>query len=193
MASPQRRPDPNQLRELEDMQHRDVQKEIAPRWRFGYWWWAWIIIFVAIWWVSFGWGNSGGYIWGNHGAAAARPANDAVLAGPGVPILNATNKKIYIGQAFSVQNAPVQHVASHKALWIGNLNNSVPMLIVAPSGANAGDFAHGEWVNVAGRIQKAPPANVAAKEWGLKPAGVQRLETEGAYVQATELLRAMRR
>lgn len=193
MASPQRQPDPQQPRELEDMQHRDLQKEISPRWRFGYWWWAWLVVFGCIWWLAFGWGNSGGYIWGNHGASAARPANDAVLSGPGVPILNASNKTVYIGQAFNIRNVPVNQVVSHQAAWIGSANNSIPMLVVVPHGDNAGDFAPGQWVNVTGRIQKAPPANVAAKQWGLNQANVQRLETEGAYVQANQFLRDPRR
>lgn len=192
MASPQQRPDPQQPRELEDLQHRDLQKEVSPRWRYGFWW-VWLIVLVAIWWVAFGWGNSGGYIWGNHGAPSARNYNDATLAGPSVPILNAANKSIYIGQAFNIRNVPVEQVVSPQALWIGNVNNSVPMLVVVPAGANADSFAHGEWVNVTGRIEKAPPANVAAKQWGLSQANAQRLETQGVYIQANQFIRALRR
>jgi len=192
MASPQRRPDPQQLRELEDMQRRDVQREIGPRWRFSFWW-VWIVVFVAIWWVAFGWGNSGGYIWGTHGAGAS-VANDAVIAGPGLPILNASaaSKHVYIGQAFVIRNVPVERAASPRALWIGNVNNSAPMLLVVPAGGNALAFVHGEWLNVSGQIQKAPPEAQAQQQWGLSPADAQSLEKQGAYIQGTQAIRALR-
>ena len=151
MASPQRR-DPQQLREFEDMQHRDVQKEIGSGWRFGYWW-IWIAIFIGIWWVAFGWGNSGGYLWG--GRRAAAPMNDTALAGPGVTILNATNKARYVGHAFQVRNVPVEAQAGNQAFWIGSMTNSVPMLVVLPKAGEAANIRNG-WFNVAGQVEKAP-------------------------------------
>lgn len=197
MASPQRRPDPATLRQpenlraLEDMQHRDVQREIGSGWRFGFWW-IWILIFVGIWWVAFGWGNSGGYVWGAHGAGAARSVNDAVLSGPGLPILNAptTQKHIYAGQAFIVRNVPVERVAGAQAVWIGNAQNSTPMLLLVPAGGNASSLVPGEWLNVAGKIQKAPPAAQAQQQWGLNSPDVQALEKQGVYIQGTQVLRA---
>lgn len=187
MASPQRR-DPRQPRELEDMQHRDVQKEIGPGWRGGYWW-IWILIFVGIWWVAFGWGNSGGYVWGGH-HRAAEMTNDTALGGPGVPILDASNKTRYIGQAFQVRNVPVQAQAGNQAFWIGSTTNSAPMLVVLPKAGEAADI-HNGWFNVAGQVEKAPPAAQAQQQWGLSQQDAQRLESEGAYIQATQAIRAL--
>lgn len=192
MATPQQRPDPEQPRELEDMQHRDLQREIGPRWRFGFWW-IWIIVFVAIWWVAFGWGNSGGYIWGHHGAA--RPVNDTMTAGPGLPILDAStaDKHNYVDQAFIIRNVQVEQVANPHAMWIGNANNSVPMLLMMPGNASTRSFAHGEWANVSGQIRKAPPAAQAQKQWSLSPTNTRLLETQGVYIQGTQVARALRR
>lgn len=191
MASPQRRPDPENLRQLEDMRHRDVQREVGPGWRFGFWW-IWILVFVAIWWVAFGWGNSGGYVWGHGRAVATEPANDAVLSGPGLPILNAAtpSKHIYIGQAFTIRNVPVERVAGAQAVWIGNAQNSTPMLLILPSGSNTSALAPGEWLNAAGRIRKAPAAAKAQQQWGLSAADAQALEKQGAFIQGTEVIRA---
>ena len=191
MASPQRRPDPENLRELEDMQHRDVEREVGPGWRFGFWW-IWILIFVGIWWVAFGWGNSGGYIWGNHGAHSALHANDAVIGGPGLLMLNAStpSKHLFIGQAFVIRNVPVERAASQHAIWIGSALNSTPMLLVVPAGLNALAFAHGAWLNVAGQVDKAPPAAQARQLWGLNPADAQALAKQGAYIEGTSVLRA---
>jgi len=193
MASPQRRPYPEQFRELEDLQHRDLQREIGPGWRFGFWW-IWILVFIAIWWVAFGWGNSGGYVWGHGRAAATESANDAVLRGPGLAMLNAgtPNKHLYVGQAFDIRNVPVERVASAQAVWIGNAQNSTPVLLVMPAGANTTDFAPGEWLNAAGQIRKAPPAAQAQQQWGLDAADAQALEKQGAFIQGTQVLRAPR-
>jgi hypothetical protein len=193
MASPQRRPDPENLRELEDMRHRDLQREVGHGWRFGFWW-IWILVFIAIWWVAFGWGNSGGFVWARHGAGASQAVNDAVLSGPGLPILNAgiAGKHACLGQAFIIRNVPVERVAGPHALWIGNANNSIPMLLVAPADLNARSFAHGEWLNVTGRIQEALPPAQAQHQWGLSTADAQALQKQGVYIQANSVLRALR-
>jgi len=168
-----------------------VQREIGPGWRFGFWW-IWILVFIAIWWVAFGWGNSGGYIWGHSRAAATESANDAVLSGPGLAMLNAgtPNKHLYIGQAFEIRNVPVERVASAQAIWIGNEQNSTPVLLVMPAGANTSDFAPGEWLNASGQIRKAPAAAQAQQQWALSAADAQALEKQGAFIQGAQVLGA---
>lgn len=134
MASPQRQipPDPRQdpRPELQNLETGRVQKEISSGWRFGFWW-IWILIIVGIWYVGFGWGNSGGWIWGHRHPAGT--VNDAALSGPGVTMLNASNKAQYIGQAFEVRNVPVERQAGPSAYWIGSRFNAVPMLVINSS------------------------------------------------------------
>lgn len=251
MATPQRQV-PNEPRrgpELTNLSQGGVEKKVGPGWRFGFWW-IWILIIAGIWYVGFGWGSSGGWIWG-HRAHNVQSRNDAAMIGDGVPMLNSTNKQQYVGQAFEIRNAPVQRQASGKALWIGSQNNDVPMLVVlpggndvaaAPAGTNGPEYPNGnapgqttvtpngahtaasaagssqnansgganvsgassaaneggsnaavatggprQWIDVTGKVQKAPPAAQAKQQWGLSDADVNRLEGEGVYVQATQV------
>lgn len=268
MATPQRQypPEPDRQPELTNLREGGAGKKVEPGWRFGFWW-LWILVIAGIWYVGFGWGNSGGWIWGHHHAVTT--TNDAELSGPGVPILNASNKQPFIGQAFQIRNVPVERQASPHALWIGSRFNSTPMLVVLPngsvmpppaganppdvppakgntvtvtpngaktgapnntagnqagSGANtatsnstnnivqnpgdnaaqsAGNMNHSsantaantsaglrEWLDVTGRVVKAPSAAQAQQEWGLSQADANQLAQEGAYVQATQVQRA---
>lgn len=224
MASPQR-PLPNEPRrdpppELENLQTGRAQREVSSGWRFGFWW-IWILIIAGIWYVGFGWGTSGGWIWGHR--HAVQTTNDTALRGPGVAIVDASNKLPYIGQAFEIQNVPVQRVAGPQAYWIGSTFNSVPMLVVNASNAAAataktaptapaktakgssgaaqtanqtsgktGTAANGavqprQWLDVTGRVVKAPPAAQAEQQWGLSAGDANRLESEGAYIDATAM------
>lgn len=256
MATPQRQypnepqRDPQQGPELRNLREGGVERKVGGGWRFGFWW-IWILIIAGIWYVGFGWGNSGGWIWG-HGRHAATNQNDTALSGPGVPILNASSKQSYIGQAFEIRNVPVERRASNQALWIGSRFNSTPMLVVLPGGndvtaapagsngpANPGNNAPGEttvtpngtrnnsapsggntqagnaaqasgsngsanpgntqatanagtgtprqWLDVTGKVVKAPPAAQAKQQWGLSDADANQLEQEGAYIQATQV------
>lgn len=236
MASPQRqiphepRQDPRP--ELQNLQSGGVQKEVSSGWRFSFWW-IWVLIIVGIWYVGFGWGNSGGWIWGHRNPV--QTTNDAALSGPGVPILNAANKQPYVGQAFEIQNVPVEREAGPMAYWIGSRFNAVPMLVINASNpanqtANAGGnsapgrataapaqnaaanaagspnrtanssgvqsavaaFQPHEWLDVTGKIVKAPSAAQAEQEWGLSDGDARELESEGAYIQATEMQPAVR-
>lgn len=234
MASPQRQlphePHQDPRPELQNLQTGRAQKEISSGWRFGFWW-IWILIIVGIWYVGFGWGNSGGWIWGHHNAV--QTTNDTALAGPGVAILNASNKQPYVGQAFEIQNVPVEREAGPMAYWIGSRFNSVPMLVInASNSANqsansaapgAGSHAKAapannppnaaanaaespnrtannsgnpaaipataprEWLDITGKIVKAPPAAEAKQQWALSDADARQLESEGVYIQATQM------
>jgi hypothetical protein len=104
-----------------------------------------------------------------------------------------------VGQAFLIQNVPVQRQAGPQAYWIGSTFNSVPMLVVnASNGANAapaGSAANNggsavaarQRLDVSGRVVKAPAPAQAEQQWGLSPADANRLQSEGVYIQATEM------
>lgn len=190
MASPQRR-DPNPPPELVNLEKGGVERKVSPGWRMGFWW-IWILIIAGIWYVGYGWGNHGGWFRAGRRAAAVEPRNDTQMTGDGVPILNATNKAQYVGQVFQIQNAPVEAKVSNEAFWIGNVNNSTPMLMVLVGPARNAENAAmrpGDWVDANGRVMTAPDATQAKQQWGLTDQDVQRLEKEGAYIQANQAQR----
>jgi hypothetical protein len=167
---------------------------------------VWIILLLLVlgfWYVGFGWGNSGGWIWGNRTAstASAPVANDGELGGSGVVILEVANKQDYIGQAFQVRNISVDHWSGSRAVWIGARHRYLPMLLVFSSAAsfapqssgsansaNAGAAGAGgdaeQRLDVKGTLVKAPPRAQAQQEWNLSDDDVNQLEQEGVYVQA---------
>lgn len=167
-----------------------MEREVAPGWRFGFWW-IWILVIVAIWYVGFGWGGHGGYFRHSSGAVAQ---NDAAPTGDGVQILDATDKARYAGQVFQARNVPVEQAAGHQGFWIGAVHNSIPMLLVLPTAPNDAaanaEIRAGGWVNVNGQVIAAPNAAQAKQQWGLSDADVRRLEQEGAYIQGTQVVAA---
>lgn len=199
MASPQRR-DPEQLRETPRAVPRPAlgdlpkaEREVSSGWRFGFWW-IWILVIVGIWYVGFGWGNSGGWIWGHH-ATGIQSRNDAAMTGDGAVILNATNKRHYIGQAFQIDNAPIQRAASNVALWIGTPTDSTPMLLVTtgvPSDPGNTRLAAGQKIYASGPVMAAPNPAQAKQQWDPSDVDVTKLEEQGAYVQANQLQRIPR-
>lgn len=207
MASSPQRPDPN--RRLEDTPELQPGMTNPRRSGGGWfaWWWIWLfIILCAVWFAGWGWGGYGGWWWGNRGvypsayrngavtppgtvAGAAGGSGQLTASGPGMAILNATNKTASIGQSFAVNGAPIQKKLNDHALWVGQ-NSSTPMLVVlngaADTAANA-NLAAGERVNVMGTVKKAPAPAAARKKWGLSQSGAQRLAQEGAYIEANQV------
>jgi hypothetical protein len=187
------------------------QKPAAPRrWRYGY---AWILLslILGIWYVGFGWGNSGGWIWG-HRNTAVPVLNDGEPSGPGVAILEVANKQDYIGQSFQVSDVSVDHWSGTRAVWIGSRHSYLPMLLIlssasplaphlagAASPVNSGvaPTAGGATVrvqrlDVTGKIMKAPPTAQAQQRWNLSDEDVDQLEEEGVYIQAMTVQPAKR-
>lgn len=184
MALPQRKDDGTPRPALKGLEQPErVERAVSSGWRFG-WWWVWLLVIVGIWFVGFGWGGYGG--WLRHRPAQTIARNDAQLAGPGVTVLDATDKSGFAGRAFEIRNVPVQRQVSPRVYWIGSATNSTPTLLVLQGAA---DYAAGARLDVAGQVVKAPTAAQAQQQWGLSAADAQELETEGAYVQATEAQR----
>jgi hypothetical protein len=193
--------DPNQP--LGDRER--VARETGARVGFG-WIWIWIVIIIilVIWFGGFGWGGYGGWWWGSRthtavlphnetgGIGNAQPApagNNAALGGGGVQILTATNKQLFVNQGFDIRNVPVQQTNNNQAFWIG-ANNSDTMLVVLTGNQNNAANANiqqGQRVNVTGTIERAPSAAEAKRLWSLSDNDVNRLEQQGAYVQATQV------
>lgn len=190
MGSPQRQYRPDQRNrqgrtgpQLENLRQIDnLDKQVSSGWRFGFWW-VWALVIVAIWFVGYGWGGHGGWL-------RARPVaqtNDAAMSGPGIDMLNATNKARFANQAFQLRNVPVERQASARAVWIGSKFNSDPTLLILPAGNNpeTASIGQGSWIDTNGRIYAAPQAAQAKRQWKLSDEDVQRLEKQGAYMQAT--------
>ncbi|HEX5234834.1 MAG TPA: hypothetical protein VFW25_05830 [Silvibacterium sp.] len=203
MATPQRNfPNPP----LRD--DSKVADEVGARARYGWVWIVIVILFVlAIWFGVFGWGAYGGW-WGGHKvnpplaqpqsvnngqpAANEQPApatSAAVLGGSGVQALTSTDKAGLVGQSFDISNVQVQQKSRNGAFWIG-ANKTAPMLVVLNRGARNSTWASiapSNRVNITGVIERAPSAAQARRLWSLNNAQTNRLEQEGAYVQAAEV------
>jgi hypothetical protein len=213
MASPQQRPDPDEARRMYANPERTRrERRAATATGFAWWWVFWVVIIaLAIWWAGWGWGGSGGWWWAGrtrtapaYGATNSSPgtantapangnvtgnANQAAMTGAGLAVLNATNKQTYIGKQFQVDDVPVQKKVNNHALWIG-AKNSTPMLLVLAGNGNSADNAHiskNSLINVTGRVQKAPPRSQAKSQWSLSSGGADRLQSQGAYIEATQV------
>lgn len=206
MASPQR-PDPNEprrdYRDYEDLKRASMERQTSTGAGFAWWWAFWIIIIgLAVWWAGWGWGGSGGWWWGNrtanapaygtpygNGATTPPAANQAAISGPGLDILNATDKNPYIGKPFEANDVPVQQQVNDHVLWVG-ANNATPMLLILAGSSNTAANAHvgqGSLINITGIVQKPPPQQQAQQQWSLNDDGAKRLEQQGAYIQANQV------
>lgn len=195
-------PDPNK-----PLGDRDrVEREVGARVGYG-WIWIWIaiIIILVIWFGGFGWGGYGGWWWGdrpqtavvspnaangnNAGLATQGQSTNGALGGAGVQILTSTNKQAFIGKPFSILEVPVQQTNGNQAFWIG-ANNIPPMLVVLEGNNNTttnADIQQGSRVNVTGKVARAPSAADAKRMWKLSDDDANRLEQQGAYVQASQV------
>lgn len=205
MASPQR-PDPDEprrdYRDYEDLKRARMERRTSTGAGFAWWWAFWIIIIgLAVWWAGWGWGGSGGWWWGNRTGAPAYgtpygngrttppAANQAAINGPGLDILNATDKNPYIGKPFEANDVPVQRQVNDHVLWVG-ANNATPMLLVLTGNGNTAANAHigqGSLIDITGTVQKPPPQQQAQQQWSLNDDGAKRLEQQGAYIQANQV------
>lgn len=197
------------LRDNRRLERDDIGRGAGAGWL---WIWIWVIIIIilVVWFGGWGWGGYGGWWWGNRGVTAVQPLNgngnnqgainngaagpngaaaNALPSGPGVAVFNATDKQPFIGKPFQVNNVPVQNKVNDHALWVGE-NNSTPMLVVL-SGANNStanaNISQGNNVDITGTVQKAPPKNQAKHNWQLSDDDANRLEQQGAYIQATQV------
>jgi hypothetical protein len=198
MAEPGRRDRKGIESELDDLGNLKEVERIRGGWR---WWWAWALVAgLVFWWAGWGWGTSGGFLWGtrNTPTSANLPVNPAIgtggaplpqASGPGVQVLNANNKQAYVGKPFRVDDVQVQNKVNDQTLWIGT-KTGPPMLAVLQKTRNsvAGkNITQGKLVDATGTVEKAPPRDQAIRQWALTDEGASRLEQQGAYVLVSRL------
>lgn len=206
MASPQQRPDPEENHRIyENLERARRERRAGAAAGFAWWWVFWVVIIaIAIWWAGWGWGGSGGWWWGGrartaptYGTTTTAPANGnyaagaspAMATGTGLAVLSATDKQSYVGKQFQVSDVPVQKKVNDHVLWIG-AKNATPMLLILSGNGNSAANAHidqGSLVTVTGTVQKAPPRSQAKSQWSLSGGGADRLEQQGAYIEATQV------
>lgn len=144
-------------------------------------WWLWLVLIIAIiWFAGWGWGGYGGWWWGRRGVApvtnnanasptgvnanATINGNAAVApTGDGVAILNATNKREFVGQHVDIRDVYVQKKINDRALWIGNTggNNG------NQAGNNAGASGPGNGAGVKGTTNGSANPNATTGPGGL--------------------------
>lgn len=135
-------------------------------------------------------GPSGGAAIGGQNATGAFGTARTIVSGPGVGVLTATNKKPFIGDPFSVNNAVVRSRVNDHALWIAANSTVAPMLVELSGAGNTTANAHiagRDYVNVTGTVRKAPPQAQARHSWKLGSRAAKRLAREGAYIQGTQI------
>lgn len=201
---------PEEQRRLENQQQqlRRERPGAAPGWR-GLWIWPVVIVLILILWFGFwGWGAHGGWFWSrqHEGANNVAPApENRMPATPngepravtkdkgqnGAAALKSDHKEQYVGQTFQIVRTPVLKKVSDNVFWVGEKNDPAPLLVVVSNTAKTSpNLEPGEMVDVVGQVVKAPAAQQSKRDWHLSTDGAQRLEHEGAYVQASQAILA---
>lgn len=148
-----------------------------------------VLLGAFFYWIAWGWEGTGGYWWHNQ-SAPVHGAYGHSIKGSGLNALNATDKQPFLDKNFQVSNVPIQKKVSNRIYWVGPQGRP-PMLVVVTGNASSADLKQltaGTLADVAGTIDKAPTAAEAESEWALSNPGIARLEKEGAYVRASEMI-----
>lgn len=144
--------------------------------------------------------NNGGVngTYNAHGSNATgmNQNNGAMMA-----LLEAQNKRQYVDQPVVMNSVIVQKRVGDNAFWVGTNNSTAPLLVVVNANGNNGNATNsnvnnggnnagsniqqGEEVDVTGTVRSAPGAAQASKDWNLTRAGAERLQREGAFVEAS--------
>lgn len=194
-----------------------VAKDVGASVTFGWGWIVLaIVIILVIWFGGFGWGTYGGWWWGHHPsnttvqpanvsngqtptANAGQPANNGVpaaegdnmaLGGEGVQILTShADKAGFAGRPFVIRNVLVVEKNSPRAYWIGAPNVTPMLVVLTPAASNSSNTGINQntRVDVTGVVARTVSADQAKRMWSLSDVDANRLEHEGAYVQATQM------
>lgn len=180
---------------------------IGSGWRTLWIWPVVIVLILLVWFGFWGWGAYGGWFWSRRHEGANNVVTTANNRVPnpnnqpeavnkqnlqnGSAVLNAANKQQYIGQSFEIVRTTVLKKVSDSVFWLGNKNDPAPLLVVLsnpPQNASNPPISVGEPVDVVGQVQKAPTLHDAEQTWHLSSNGAQRVEHEGAYIEASQAM-----
>jgi len=151
------------------------------------WWWAWLlVVLLGFWFAGWGWWSYGGWWWGPR----SRTVVVAQVTGPGLVVLVSPNRDAFVGRTFQVAGATVQDKVNDHAYWI-EARDSAPMLVIASSVQPDAAIHRGSLVTVVGTVHRPPPVANAKQDWGLTDEGANRVERQGAYVQASTVERTI--
>lgn len=146
MASPQRQPGGPQPHFEPELNTSRPPRTGGEKAAFA-WWWILLtaVVIFALAWAIWGWSGTGG--WWSAGRAKTKPqANTSplvrpVIQGMGVEVLDALDRKPFVGRNFQVTTVPVIRKASDQAVWIGT-KTAPPMLLILNANHPAGS-SHG--------------------------------------------------
>lgn len=205
MSAEQNRNTDQQQRQLEDLQQqlRRQRPTVRPVWRSLRLWPVLIVLVGLLWWGFWG----GGWFWNraHEGGNNVRPTANNQLRNPyknqpatvtkqndnqSAAMLNSPNKQQYIGQSLEIVRTPVLQRVSDSMFWLGAKDDPSPVLVVMAGRAQNAknvNVQEGETMNVVGQVQKAPTVQQATQGWHLSHSAAERLQYEGAYIEASEV------
>ena len=95
-----------------------------------------------------------------------------------------------IGRQASLENVVIREVVSPRALWIGEDDQRV-FVVLDPDVKNLSGVATspGARVTLIGLVRAAPAENEAIAQWGLDPATAKAVRDRGTYLHVTEIVR----
>ena len=110
-------------------------------------------------------------------------------------VLNATDKTAFINPPFQASNVQVQSTVNNQAMWIGanDTNRMLTILSGHRNGAANAKMSQGSVVNVTGMVQKVPSTVRARNQWHSSSSDANRLEQQGAYIQASQMPKAQQK
>jgi hypothetical protein len=93
-----------------------------------------------------------------------------------------------IGRQASLENVVIREVVSARALWIGEDDHRV-FVVLDPDVKNLSGVATspGARVTLIGLVRAAPAENEAIAQWGLDPATAKAVRDRGTYLHVTEI------
>ena len=93
-----------------------------------------------------------------------------------------------IGRQASLDNVVIREVVSARALWIGEDDHRV-FVVLDPDVKNLSGVATspGARVTLIGLVRAAPAENEAIAQWGLDPATAKAVRDRGTYLHVTEI------
>lgn len=180
------------------------------------WLWLWpLAAALVFWWAAWGWGTSGGWLFGHNrslnGGITSQTGRqipgtrsnseikqqEMVSRGDiarektytnasGADIVASREKVIYIGKRFQADSIPIQRRVNGRVLWIGQ---GAPMLAVVngtPTPAER-NATPGRDVNATGIVRQAPSPDQAKQRWALSDEDMVELEKQGAYIELSQM------